>query len=95
MWPYRFAEPGVVKWHGDMTWPTAASLQLSLRLDDASKEELCLLLTPLSLATLPETHGILTRAAAESWHPALAGITCLSRPVVGADIPSSDCASDK
>lgn len=31
-------------------WPAAASLQLSPRLNDASKEELCLLLTTLPLA---------------------------------------------
>lgn len=78
-----------------MTWPAAASLQLSPRLNDASKEELCLLLTALPLAALPKNHGILTGAAAKGSHPALGGIMCLSRPVVGADVPSSDCTSDK
>lgn len=78
-----------------MTWPAAASLQLSPRLNDTSKEELCLLLTVLSLAAFPKTHGILTRAAAKGSHPALGGTTCLSRLVVGADVPSSDCTSDK
>lgn len=79
-----------------MTWPAAASsLQLSPRLNDASKEELCFLLATFSLAALPKTYGILTRAAAKSSHAALGGITCLSRPVVGADVPSSDCTSDK
>lgn len=59
-----------------MTWPAAASsLQLSPRLNDASKEELCFLLTTFSLAALPKTYGILTRAAAKSSHAALGGIT--------------------
>lgn len=91
----QICRAGVVKWHADMMWPTAASLQLSPRLNDASKEELCLLLTTLSLAALPKTYGILTRAVARSLHPALCGITRLSRLVAGADAPSSDCTSDK